>query len=79
MIVLLKIIPFFHHFHPGLFQETPFAEIVGQAYENAAAGIVLVSVLHIFGGCDVVNRNHECTENGKENAQKTVTTVHKNQ
>ena len=26
-----------------------------------------------------VNRNHECTENGKENAQKTVTTVHKNQ
>ena len=53
MIVLLKIIPFFHHFHPGLFQETPFAEIVGQAYENAAAGIVLVSVLHIFGGCDV--------------------------
>lgn len=33
MIVLLKIIPFFHHFHPGLFQETPFAEIVGQAYE----------------------------------------------
>ena len=27
----------------------------------------------------IVNRNHECTENGKENAQKTVTTVHKNQ
>ena len=26
-----------------------------------------------------VNRNHECTENGKENAQKTVTTVQKNQ
>ena len=25
-----------------------------------------------------VNRNHECTENGKENAQKTVTTVHRN-
>ena len=27
----------------------------------------------------LVNRNDECTENGKENAQKTVTTVHKNQ
>ena len=26
-----------------------------------------------------VNRNHECTENGKLSAQKTVTTVHKNQ
>ena len=30
-------------------------------------------------GPTFVNRNHECTENGKENAQKTVTTVHKNQ
>ena len=27
----------------------------------------------------VVNRTHECTENGKVKAQKTVTTVHKNQ
>ena len=26
-----------------------------------------------------VNRNDECTENGKLSAQKTVTTVHKNQ
>ena len=26
-----------------------------------------------------VNRNHECTENGKVSAQKTVTSVHKNQ
>ena len=29
----------------------------------------------VFG----VNRNDECTENGKLSAQKTVTTVHKNQ
>ena len=50
---ILKIIPFFHHFHSGLFQETPFAEIIGQAYEDAAAEIVPVSILHIFGGCDV--------------------------
>ena len=28
---------------------------------------------------DDVNRNDECTENGKLSAQKTVTTVHKNQ
>lgn len=27
----------------------------------------------------LVNRNDECTENGKLSAQKTVTTVHKNQ
>ena len=29
--------------------------------------------------CKNVNRNDECTENGKLSAQKTVTTVHKNQ
>lgn len=33
----------------------------------------------MYGIWERVNRNHECTENGKENAQKTVTTVHKNQ
>lgn len=30
-------------------------------------------------GLHGVNSTHECTENGKVNAQKTVTTVHKNQ
>ena len=27
----------------------------------------------------IVNRNHECTENGKESAQKMVTAMHRNQ
>ena len=32
-----------------------------------------------LGEISNVNRNDECTENGKLSAQKTVTTVHKNQ
>ena len=34
---------------------------------------LLLMLLHVF----IVNRTPECTENGKENVQKTVTGMHR--
>ena len=55
-------------------------EVVAGGGMTPAGGIVVPETEDELSGNEPdVNRNDECTENGKLSAQKTVTTVHKNQ
>ena len=65
--------PTYPRLHPG----TLLICILCFSSSVPVALIIRSPVQHFFVAG--VNRNHECTENGKVSAQKTVTTVHKNQ
>lgn len=69
--------------YPDIFysKECLFLDAVdGTAAGTARLVDALISLTLLFTVIHIgVNRNDECTENGKLSAQKTVTTVHKNQ